>query len=100
MSATSSTWLVAIGSNLSALWILIANGWILNPVGAHFKFYLAMFLALAALILRPVSFKFHPALIFGVARQCAAGSSGLGRASETHARGGALRTSLLDLNCN
>jgi len=28
------TWLVAIGSNLSALWILIANGWMQNPVGA------------------------------------------------------------------
>lgn len=30
-------WLVAIGSNLSALWILIANGWMQNPVGAHFN---------------------------------------------------------------
>jgi cytochrome d ubiquinol oxidase subunit I len=26
-------WLVAIGSNLSALWILIANSWMQNPVG-------------------------------------------------------------------
>ena len=31
------TWLVAIGSNLSALWILIANGWMQNPVGARFN---------------------------------------------------------------
>ena len=31
-----TTWLVAIGSNLSALWILIANGWMQNPVGARF----------------------------------------------------------------
>ncbi|OOY17170.1 cytochrome d terminal oxidase subunit 1 [Thioclava sediminum] len=31
------TWLVAIGSNFSALWILIANGWMQNPVGAHFN---------------------------------------------------------------
>jgi cytochrome d ubiquinol oxidase subunit I len=31
------TWLVAIGSNLSALWILIANGWMQNPVGATFN---------------------------------------------------------------
>jgi cytochrome d ubiquinol oxidase subunit I len=31
------TWLVAIGSNLSALWILVANGWMLHPVGAHFN---------------------------------------------------------------
>ncbi len=31
------TWLVAIGSNLSALWILIANAWMQNPVGAEFN---------------------------------------------------------------
>lgn len=32
------TWLMAIGANLSALWILIANGWMQNPVGAEFNF--------------------------------------------------------------
>ena len=32
-----STWLVAIGSNLSALWILVANGWMQNPVGMEFN---------------------------------------------------------------
>ena len=32
------TWLVAIGSNLSALWILIANAWMQNPIGARFDF--------------------------------------------------------------
>ncbi|MBD8483900.1 cytochrome ubiquinol oxidase subunit I [Pseudomonas coleopterorum] len=32
------TWLVALGSNLSALWILIANGWMQNPVGGEFNF--------------------------------------------------------------
>lgn len=32
------TWLLAIGTNLSALWILIANGWMQNPVGAYFDF--------------------------------------------------------------
>ena len=31
------TWLVGIGANFSALWILIANGWMQNPVGAHFE---------------------------------------------------------------
>ncbi|HEV8411492.1 MAG TPA: cytochrome ubiquinol oxidase subunit I, partial [Gemmatimonadaceae bacterium] len=31
------TWLVAIGSNLSALWILIANAWMQHPVGASFN---------------------------------------------------------------
>jgi cytochrome bd ubiquinol oxidase subunit I len=30
-------WLVAIGSNFSAVWILIANGWMQNPVGASFN---------------------------------------------------------------
>lgn len=33
------TWLVALGSNLSALWILIANGWMQHPVGAYFNFH-------------------------------------------------------------
>jgi cytochrome d ubiquinol oxidase subunit I len=33
----TATWLVAIGSNFSALWILIANGWMQNPVGASFN---------------------------------------------------------------
>lgn len=32
------TFLVALGSNLSALWILIANAWMQNPVGAHFNY--------------------------------------------------------------
>jgi cytochrome d ubiquinol oxidase subunit I len=31
------TLLVAIGTNLSALWILVANGWMQNPVGARFN---------------------------------------------------------------
>lgn len=32
----ASTWLVAIGVSLSALWILIANAWMQNPVGMEF----------------------------------------------------------------
>ncbi|WP_295403488.1 cytochrome ubiquinol oxidase subunit I [uncultured Thiocystis sp.] len=32
------TFLMAFGSNLSALWILIANGWMQNPVGSEFSF--------------------------------------------------------------
>lgn len=31
------TFLVALGSSLSALWILVANGWMNNPVGAEFN---------------------------------------------------------------
>lgn len=34
----SCTWLLALATNLSALWILIANGWMQNPVGAAFNF--------------------------------------------------------------
>ncbi|MFP4331908.1 MAG: cytochrome ubiquinol oxidase subunit I [Campylobacterales bacterium] len=32
-----STWLVAFGSNLSAYWILVANGWMQYPVGTTFN---------------------------------------------------------------
>ncbi|MCK8080350.1 cytochrome ubiquinol oxidase subunit I [Vibrio sp. 1CM24A] len=32
------TWLTALGSNFSGLWILMANGWMQNPVGAEFNF--------------------------------------------------------------
>lgn len=31
------TWLLALGTNLSALWILIANGWMQSPVGSKFN---------------------------------------------------------------
>ncbi len=32
-----SSWMVAIGSNLSAFWILVANGWMQYPVGTKFN---------------------------------------------------------------
>jgi len=51
------TALVAFGSNLSALWILIANGWMQNPVGAHFN-YQTMRMELtsfSALLFNPVA---------------------------------------------
>ncbi|WP_395664994.1 cytochrome ubiquinol oxidase subunit I [Methylocella sp.] len=31
------TFLMALGSNLSAMWILVANGWMQNPVGSVFR---------------------------------------------------------------
>jgi cytochrome d ubiquinol oxidase subunit I len=51
------TWLVAIGSNLSALWILIANAWMQNPVGAEFNYHtMRMELTdFAALVFNPVA---------------------------------------------
>lgn len=51
------TWLVAFGSNFSALWILIANGWMQNPVGSAFN-YETMRMELvdfAALVFNPVA---------------------------------------------
>jgi len=38
-----STWMVAVGSNLSAVWILVANGWMQNPVGMAFNAETARF---------------------------------------------------------
>ncbi|MBW8308837.1 MAG: cytochrome ubiquinol oxidase subunit I [Candidatus Paracaedibacteraceae bacterium] len=31
------TWLLALGTNFSALWILVANAWMQNPVGSAFN---------------------------------------------------------------
>ena len=33
-----ATIFMALGTNLSAMWILVANGWMQNPVGAEFNF--------------------------------------------------------------
>lgn len=33
----ASTWLTALGANLSAVWILIANSWMQYPVGMRFN---------------------------------------------------------------
>jgi len=33
----TSTWLAVGGATLSALWILVANAWMQNPVGMHFN---------------------------------------------------------------
>jgi cytochrome d ubiquinol oxidase subunit I len=53
----SATWMVAIGSNLSALWILIANAWMQHPVGAEFNYEtMRMELtSIAELIFNPVA---------------------------------------------
>ena len=51
------TFLTAIGTNLSALWILIANGWMQFPVGAEFS-YETMRMEMtdfAAVVLNPVA---------------------------------------------
>lgn len=33
----TATWLTAIGANLSAVWILVANAWMQDPVGTRFN---------------------------------------------------------------
>lgn len=52
-----TTWLVAIGSNFSALWILVANGWMQNPVGSEFNFESMRMemISFAEVVLNPVA---------------------------------------------
>ncbi len=51
------TWLVALGSNFSALWILVANGWMQNPIGSEFNFETMRMemVSFAELVLNPVA---------------------------------------------
>jgi Cytochrome bd-type quinol oxidase, subunit 1 len=51
------TALVALGSNLSALWILVANGWMQHPVGAEFNSLTSRMelTDIAAVILNPMA---------------------------------------------
>ncbi|MFL7865385.1 cytochrome ubiquinol oxidase subunit I [Vibrio cincinnatiensis] len=51
------TWLVALASNFSALWILVANGWMQNPVGAEFNFETMRMemVSFAEVVLNPVA---------------------------------------------
>jgi len=51
------TFLTALASNLSALWILIANGWMQNPVGSEFSFETMRMemVSFSAVLLNPVA---------------------------------------------
>ncbi|EAB8791451.1 cytochrome bd-I ubiquinol oxidase subunit CydA, partial [Salmonella enterica subsp. enterica] len=51
------TWFVALGSNFSALWILVANGWMQNPIAADFNFETMRMemLSFSELVLNPVA---------------------------------------------
>lgn len=51
------TWLVALGSNLSALWILVANGWMQNPIASEFNFETMRMemVSFSELVLNPVA---------------------------------------------
>lgn len=52
-----ATYAVAFGSNLSALWILVANGWMQNPVGSEFNFETMRMemVSFSELVLNPVT---------------------------------------------
>ncbi len=52
-----ATCMVALGTNLSALWILIANGWMQHPVGARFDLATMRMVVtdFAAVVLNPVA---------------------------------------------
>ncbi|WP_373767854.1 cytochrome ubiquinol oxidase subunit I [Glaesserella sp.] len=52
-----ATYAVAFGSNFSALWILVANGWMQNPVGSEFNFETMRMemVSFSELVLNPVT---------------------------------------------
>ncbi|RJT36469.1 cytochrome ubiquinol oxidase subunit I [Rahnella woolbedingensis] len=51
------TWFVALGSNLSALWILVANGWMQNPIASTFNYETMRMemVSFSELVLNPVA---------------------------------------------
>jgi len=49
----TSIWLVALATNLSALWILLANGWMQNPVGYVLRNNRAEMVDFGALLMNP-----------------------------------------------
>ena len=57
VAAMAVTWLVALGSNLSALWILVANGWMQNPIASDFNFETMRMemVSFSELVLNPVA---------------------------------------------
>lgn len=61
----ASIWLVAIGSNLSAIWILVANSFMQHPVGYVIQNGRAEMQDFFALILNPHVFLQFPHVIFG-----------------------------------
>ncbi|MDA8098039.1 MAG: cytochrome ubiquinol oxidase subunit I, partial [Nitrospiraceae bacterium] len=49
----ASIWIVAIATNLSALWILLANGWMQHPVGYVLRNNRAEMVDFAAMVTNP-----------------------------------------------
>lgn len=57
-------WLVAIGVNLSALWILVANSWMQHPVGYSIENGVAVMTSFGALLANPYVWGQFPHVIF------------------------------------
>ena len=63
----TAAWLVAIGSNISALWILIANSFMQNPVGYALQNGRALMTNFLALLTNPnVAYQFPHVLTAGI----------------------------------
>ncbi len=63
----TAAWLVAIGSNISALWILIANSFMQNPVGYTLQNGRALMTNFGALLTNPnVAYQFPHVLTAGI----------------------------------
>ena len=63
----TAAWLVAIGSNISALWILIANSFMQNPVGYNVQNGRALMTNFLALLTNPnVAYQFPHVLTAGI----------------------------------
>jgi cytochrome d ubiquinol oxidase subunit I len=60
----ATIWLVAIGSNLSALWILVANSWMQNPVGYAIRNGRAEMVDFGALVTNPNVWHQFPHVLF------------------------------------
>lgn len=61
-----SIWMVALGTNLSALWILLANGWMQNPVGYVIRNNRAEMVDFMALLTNPTGWlKFTHTVVSG-----------------------------------
>lgn len=58
-------WLVALASNLSALWILIANAWMQHPVGYVLRHGRAELKDFLAVVTQPFAFQIFFHVIFG-----------------------------------
>ena len=64
----TAAWLVAIGSNISALWILIANSFMQNPVGYSIENGRALMTNFLALLTNPnIAYQFPHVLTAGIA---------------------------------